>query len=173
MRTELVATVNGRDLALSIESTDGRWTLSLDGRAIEVDAVRLGNGLWSILADGRSLVVDLAPVGRDPDTPRDAVAGGHALSIQLESARARELRALGNRGGAARRGEKLRAPIAGKVVKLHVEVGSEVAAGDPIVVLEAMKMENELRASRGGTVKSIKVSPGDSVETSQLLVIIE
>ena len=170
MATDLVASVRERDFAVTLERSGERWTLSIDGREIEVDAVRLGSGLWSVIAGGRSLVVDL---GDANDGARDAVAGGHAMAVRLEGARARELRMLGNRGAATKRGEKIRAPIAGKVVKLHVAVGDQVAAGDPVVVLEAMKMENELRATRDGSVTSIEVSPGDSVDTSQLLVVIE
>ena len=65
------------------------------------------------------------------------------------------------------------APIAGKVVKIFVEVGAEVEPGQAVVVLEAMKMENEIKASRAGRVSTIHVAPGASVETRAKLVSIE
>jgi acetyl-CoA/propionyl-CoA carboxylase biotin carboxyl carrier protein len=60
----------------------------------------------------------------------------------------------------------------GTVVKISVEVGQEVSAGDTIVVLEAMKMENSILAERSGTVKEIKVKPGDTVGTGDVVAVI-
>ena len=68
------------------------------------------------------------------------------------------------------RGETLRAPIAGKVVKVLVAVGDEVAAGSPVIVLEAMKMENELVAERGGKVTAVNKQAGQAVDTGDVLV---
>ena len=62
------------------------------------------------------------------------------------------------------------APIAGKVVKLLVEMGTEVAPGTPVIVLEAMKMENEIVAERGGKVTAINKQAGQAVETGDVLV---
>ena len=80
----------------------------------------------------------------------------------------------GSRGGRSRaraaRGETIRAPIAGKVVKVLVAVGDEVAPGTPVIVLEAMKMENELVAERGGTVTAVHKQAGQAVDTGDLLV---
>jgi len=70
----------------------------------------------------------------------------------------------------AARGESVRAPIAGKVVKVLVAVGDQVAPGSAVIVLEAMKMENELAAPRDGTVKRVLVRAGDTVERQALLV---
>jgi len=69
-------------------------------------------------------------------------------------------------------GQGVRAPMPGKIVKILVKAGDKVGAGDPVVTLEAMKMENELCAPVGGTVKAVPVQKGDSVEGGQLLVAI-
>jgi biotin carboxyl carrier protein len=69
-------------------------------------------------------------------------------------------------------GQGVRAPMPGKIVRILVKAGDEVEAGDPVVTLEAMKMENELCAPVGGTVKAVSVQTGDSVEGGQLLIAI-
>ncbi|HEU0034736.1 MAG TPA: biotin/lipoyl-containing protein [Kofleriaceae bacterium] len=89
--------------------------------------------------------------------------------LQVEDALHRRLAsATGARAQAT--GESIRAPIAGKVVKVLVAVGDVVAAGSPVIVLEAMKMENELVAERGGTVTQIPKTAGQAVDTGELLV---
>jgi acetyl-CoA/propionyl-CoA carboxylase biotin carboxyl carrier protein len=65
------------------------------------------------------------------------------------------------------------APMQGTIVKVLVEVGATVAAGQPIIVLEAMKMENNINAGAGGTVRELKVAPGDAVSSGDVLAVIE
>jgi glutaconyl-CoA/methylmalonyl-CoA decarboxylase subunit gamma len=78
------------------------------------------------------------------------------------------------RGGAvATSGQVLRAPMPGRVVLVEVEVGQAVAPGDGLVVLEAMKMENEFKATTSGTVKEIPVKAGQTVNPGDVLVVIE
>lgn len=144
------------------------WRIRCGDRTLELDAVRLPSGTWSIIYEQRSLLVD---VERGVDGALAIYVDGERTELRLEDARTRKFAAMVNHAsGVSSKGETLRAPIAGKVVKLVVAVGDEVAAGDPVIVLEAMKMENELAASRDGAVKSISVSEGDSVETGQTLV---
>ena len=117
------------------------------------------------MVDGVSFVVDL-------DRRRTGIAasvGASEVLLAVEDALHKRLAsAAGPR--TAVRGESLRAPIAGKVVKVLVAVGDQVAPGSPVIVLEAMKMENELVAERGGTVATITKSAGQAVDTGDLLV---
>ena len=69
--------------------------------------------------------------------------------------------------------EEIKAPLAGKVVSITVEVGDSVEEDDEIMVLEALKMETSVYASAGGKVKEIKVKPGDQVEEDDLLMTLE
>ena len=71
------------------------------------------------------------------------------------------------------KGEGIRAPMPGRVVEVFVEAGDEVSAGDVVLILEAMKMENELRSPGKATVMSVNVKPGDSVAGNQLLVALD
>lgn len=168
MRQELSATLGDREVAITVErGRDGRWRVAVDGGPEQpVDAVEIRPGTWSLLVDGRSVLVDL-------DRRPGAIAllvDGEEVRVELADARKRRLAQAVGAGRAGARGELVRAPIAGKVVKLLVTAGAEVAPAQGVAVLEAMKMENEIRADRGGTVDAVHVAPGQSVESGELLV---
>ena len=168
MKKELLVSGAGRDAAISIEAgPDGGWQVTLDGQPRAVEARLLRPGTWSIVLDGRSHVVDLDP-------RRQGLAASVGLAevvLTVEDAQLRRLRQATHRGPPPR-GEEVRAPIAGKVVKWLVAAGDEVAAGQAIAVLEAMKMENEIVAERGGTVRDVLRTVGQSVETGELLAVL-
>ena len=167
MKRELIVTADGRDRTVMVEGPgpDGRFRVTVDGAEREVDAVALRPGTWSVILDGKSYVVDL-------DRRRGGIAasvGASEVVLRVEDAlRKRLASAAGAR--TALRGEQIRAPIAGKVVKVAVAVGDQVAPGTAVIVLEAMKMENELAAERGGTVSAIHRSAGQAVDAGDLLV---
>lgn len=168
MKKELLVSGAGRDVAISIEpGPDGGWQVLVDGVPRAVEARLLRPGTWSLILDGQSHVVDL-------DRRRAGVAASVGLGevmLTVEDAQLRRLRQAAHRGPAAR-GEEVRAPIAGKVVKWLCAVGDDLAAGAPIAVLEAMKMENEIVAERGGVVARVLPAVGASVETGELLAVL-
>jgi len=150
--------------------------VELDGAQVTVDGKALGASHLNALAGTpiRNLVVDHAshtlvmdPVGRG----LWAVGSyGERHEVEVIDERTRHIRSLtggGQKGGGQ---SVLKAPMPGLVVRIGVEAGSRVEAGAPLVVLEAMKMENELRATGAGVVKGIKVKPGQAVEKGQVLV---
>ena len=167
MKRELIVTADGHDRTVVVDGPgqDGRFRISIDGTDHDVDARALRAGTWSLVIGGRSYLVDL-------DRRRNGIAasvGASEALLQVEDALHRRLAsAAGARP--ATRGESIRAPIAGKVVKVVVAVGDQVAPGAPVIVLEAMKMENELAAERGGTVSAIHKAAGQAVDTGDLLV---
>jgi biotin carboxyl carrier protein len=167
VKRELIVTAEGRDRTVIVDGpgTDGTFRVSIDGVEHQVDATALRPGTWSLIIAGRSYQVDL-------DRRRTGIAasiGASEVMLQVEDAlRKRLASAAGPRASA--RGEMIRAPIAGKVVKIAVAVGDQVAPGSPVIVLEAMKMENELAAERGGTVAAIHKAAGQAVDTGDLLV---
>ncbi len=167
MKRELIVTADGRDRTVVVEGPlpDGRFRVTIDGQTREVDAKPIRPGTWSLVLDGASFVVDL-------DKRRTGVAasvGASEAMLQVEDALHRRLATAASPRGAAR-GETIRAPIAGKVVKVLVAVGDTVAPGSPVIVLEAMKMENELVSERGGTVAQVAKQAGQAVDTGDLLV---
>jgi biotin carboxyl carrier protein len=168
MKRELIVTAQGRDRTVTVEGPldDGRFRVAIDGVERLIDARALRPGTWSLLIDGASFVVDL-----DPRRAGIAASVGAAeVLLTVEEALHRRLATAAGVRAVAQRGESIRAPIAGKVVKVLVAPGDQVAPGAAIVVLEAMKMENELVAERGGTVTSIHRVAGQAVDTGDLLV---
>ncbi|HEY4177672.1 MAG TPA: biotin/lipoyl-containing protein [Kofleriaceae bacterium] len=167
MKRDLIVTAAGAERAVTIDGPrpDGSFGVIVDGTERAVDAKMIRPGTWSLVLDGRSFVVEL-------DQRRNGVAasvGASEALLQVEDALHKKLAKAASPRAAAR-GESLRAPIAGKVVKVLVAVGDNVAAGSPVIVLEAMKMENELVAERGGTVSQITKQAGQAVDTGELLV---
>ena len=167
MKRELIVTADGRDRTVVVEGPlpDGRFRITLDGKTREVDARAIRPGTWSLMLDGQSFVVDL-------DKRRGGIAasvGASEAMLQVEDALHRRLASAASPRSAAR-GESIRAPIAGKVVKVLVAAGDTVAPGAPVIVLEAMKMENELVSERGGTVSVVAKQAGQAVDTGDLLV---
>lgn len=167
MKRELIVTADGRDRTVTIEGPlpDGRFRVAIDGAERLVDARAVRPGTWSLVIDGKNFVVDLDP----RRTGIAASVGASEALLQVEDALHRRLsQAAGTR--VAAQGESIRAPIAGKVVKVLVAPGDQVAVGAAVIVLEAMKMENELVAERGGTVTAIHKTAGQAVDTGDLLV---
>ena len=166
MKRELIVTAEGRGRSVIVDgpAPDGRFRITIDGVEQLVDAVALRPGSWSLIIAGRSYQVDL-------DRRRGGIAasvGAGEVMLQVEDALQRRLASAGTRAPA--RGESIRAPIAGKVVKVLVAVGDSVAPGSAVIVLEAMKMENEIAAERGGTVSAIHKAAGQAVDSGDLLV---
>jgi glutaconyl-CoA/methylmalonyl-CoA decarboxylase subunit gamma len=142
----------------------GALEVRVSGRKVGVDVVDVGQQL-SVIMDGR--VVDLTTEGTPPDL--GAVASGLRAYVRVESERQRAADAA-KRGKGGSGGKVALSPMPGRVVKVLVSPGDSVAVGQPLVVMEAMKMENEIRAKTAGTVARVHVSAGDTVESNAKLV---
>lgn len=163
-----VAIVDGKELPFHFEKT-GETTarIEIDGKVEEIDIARVGAHDYSLLLDGIAHDIDLA---RDGDKVKAAWQGAVLEFKLLDEKKLR-------RGGAAaadvaHSGDVV-SPMPGKVVKVSVAVGQSVKVGDGIVVVEAMKMENEFKSPREGVVKKVNVKVGDAVEGGAILVVIE
>jgi biotin carboxyl carrier protein len=172
MRGELIATAgsDGLELGVSVAAEDGKWRIRVDERELLVDAVRIRPGTWSLLLNGRSVIVDVD----ETKQPHQFHTHQAVTPILLESAQRKRLaRQLGQGQGKKSRGEIIKAPIAGRVVKIHVEVGETVEAGTCVAILEAMKMENEIMCKQPGVVASVDAAAGESVDTGARLLSIK
>jgi biotin carboxyl carrier protein len=175
LKRELIVTHDGTESAVFVEGPleNGRLRISITGnapRVFDVDAKQVRPGTWSLVVDGHNYVVDLDKRANLHGKVAASVGASEAVLL-VEDAAHRRLAAAAPRTQA--RGETLRAPIAGKVVKVLVAVGDPVAPNTAVIVLEAMKMENELISERGGTVKVIHKQAGQAVDTGDTLVELE
>ncbi|MGH7271414.1 MAG: biotin/lipoyl-containing protein [Polyangiaceae bacterium] len=147
-----------------VEQPNGVVEAEVDGRRVDLDAVAIGAQV-SVRVDGR--VIDLTTEGAPPKL--GVVASGHRSYVQVESERMRS--ADQAKKATAVAGERvIKSPMPGRVVKVLVAKGDTVKAGQGLVVLEAMKMENEVRAKADGVVAAVHVTQGAAVEGSAKLI---
>jgi len=142
-------------------------TLFRDGEPVNATIRRVGERRFSVLVDGRSISLSLEE--RSNGTMRLRTRAG-TRSLVVRDRRALVLRELGMENGRRSRAAELHAPMPGLIVQVLVEPGDRVRSGDGVVVLEAMKMENELAASEDATVAAVHVRAGTAVGKGQLLV---
>jgi acetyl/propionyl-CoA carboxylase alpha subunit len=151
--------------------------VDVDGRRLAVDAVLVGSAAWSLLVGPaeaghhgrRSYEVGIV---ERPAGELWVYVNGRVVPVRFGGQRWRRRRA----GPAADTGsgpQRIAAPMPGRVVKVLVRPGEAVTARQGLVVIEAMKMENELRASRPGIVRDVRVAEGASVEAHTVLMVIE
>lgn len=145
------------------ELPSGALDVSVGGKRVAVDVVSLGGSL-SVRVDGR--MVDLTTEGQPPEL--GAVASGHRSYVRVESERQRAA-AAAKKGGAGSSDKLVKSPMPGRVIRLLVAANTEVTAGQTLCVVEAMKMENEVKAKAAGVVTEVHVTEGATVEANAKL----
>ena len=148
----------------------GSRSVVLDGRERPYSAERLAGGTISLIIEGRSLEAIVRPSGKDGFVVQ---LGGHEFEVRVKDERDLLLDRFGMAAIAREGVREIRAPMPGLVLSVAVEEGAGVQPGSSLLVLEAMKMENEIRCDGSGTVKTIHVAPGDAVSKNDLLIEIE
>ncbi len=164
------ATLNGQERTIDLEHVGGtQFRIALDGGTpVEIDAERVEGSVVHLLRGTESHDVD---VEEDGDA-LNLLVGDDIVTVELLDERKKRLKSAKSGGGSEGKA-LLRAPMPGKVVKVLVEVGQEITDGAGLVIIEAMKMENELRAPRAGKVTNIFVKEGQTVEGKAELVTVE
>jgi biotin carboxyl carrier protein len=143
---------------------NGSLSVTIDGRKVDADVMALGEQL-SIRVDGK--VVDLTTEGSAPQV--GVIGRGYRTYVEVESERQRAANAVKKGGGGASE-NVVRAPMPGRIVKVLVNKGDSVTVGQPLLVMEAMKMENEIKAKGAGAVAEVHVVTGAAVESGAKLV---
>lgn len=157
-------TVDGRSYEVDL-GPEGTF---VDGEPVQADLEHVeGTDLHSLLLDGRSHRI-LA--GREAAGGWDLHLGGRRYRAEAVDERTRAIREMTGAAAGPLGPRPVRAPMPGMVVKVEVEVGDTVAPGQGVAIVEAMKMENELRAESAGVVTRIHVEPGQAVEKDQILI---
>jgi biotin carboxyl carrier protein len=149
----------------------------VDGLPIDASLQALGGGRYLLLGDGAPARVVLEPdgPGEGGSRAREAIVDGFRFVVETEPERVASLRERASQGRAASvHGGPLqvKAIIPGKVVAVSVTIGDTVTAGQQLLVVEAMKMQNELRAPRDGAIERVGVAVGANIEIGDLLVVI-
>jgi biotin carboxyl carrier protein len=171
MSAKLFATINSaaEPLVLERRSPNAPWTLPGEDAA---DLVRTGPGMYSLVHKGRSFRVLVLKHDAEAGTVRLRI-GAHGYTLKLEGERSRLFQLLGIDKAARTMARELKAPMPGLVLKLLVKEGDVVQKDDPLLVLEAMKMENVIKSTGGALVKKIHVQERSAVEKGQLLLSFE
>jgi biotin carboxyl carrier protein len=166
--------IGGRARQVVLQRRGPGWHVLVDGAPYDVHAAAVGGETRSLLigdgsGTGRSVTAVVVP-GRSPEHLQVAV-GGRTVPVRVVPAE--RSRRRGNAGGDETGPQRIVAPMPGKVVRVLVAPGDTVAPRQGLVVVEAMKMENELRAARAGRVASVSVVEGQSVDAGAVLAVVE
>jgi biotin carboxyl carrier protein len=164
------AECQGQARRLTVTRVGSPAAVQLDETSHEVDFTLLGGGSFSLIMNGRSYQVDVVEEG---EGMLAICVDGELHRVEIEEEGRRRRKAPGAAGQAKGGPQTIAFPMPGRVVKLLVSPGQEVSAGQGVIVVEAMKMENELKASGPGVVKEIKVREGAGVAGGEVLVVIE
>jgi biotin carboxyl carrier protein len=159
--------VNGRLVQVNVHRTNGQFLVSVDGREWTIDAARIDPHMLSLLLGSSSHEVTIAA---DPVSGQLAVGVGTVPLAVTVNGRRRWGRK--DDGGSGRGPQQLVAPMPGKIARILAKTGDAVSRRQPLVVIEAMKMENELRATRDGIVTEVLVQERQSVDAGALLLVV-
>jgi biotin carboxyl carrier protein len=166
--------LNGRVRSVSIERAgrSDRYRVTVDGVATLVDAQRSGEfGLSLLFPDGAHAAARVAMAPGSAPGELLACLRGRCAAVVVNGRRTG--RGAADTGAGAEGEQKVVAPMPGRVVRVLVAAGDDVQARQAVVVVEAMKMENELRSPKSGRVKDVAVGAGASVEAGRVLMVIE
>ena len=159
--------VDEKDYKLEIVDGPRKLEVKIDGRVIKVDNYNVSAGrITTLLKDNCPYEFEISK----DDSAYDCWFSSRMSRCEVVSEKqARYAKLMGNGAGSGKV-QLLKAPMPGLVVKVEVEPGQQVKKGDGLVIVEAMKMENELKASYSGIIKEIKVEAGQTVEKNQALI---
>jgi biotin carboxyl carrier protein len=160
--------ISGKTRTVELQRDSDRWKISLDGAPLDADAVEISPNVFSILLNGESYEVRLAAAN---DGKLTLQTRHHEFIAEVVDPRTWR----GRRHGAveAEGRQQIVAPMPGKVVRLLVKAGDKVETGQGLLVVEAMKMQNEVRSPKTGTVERLLAKEGQPVNAGEILAWID
>jgi biotin carboxyl carrier protein len=158
--------LEGRRHIVELTHAGDRPQWKINGREVAAGALEISRGAYSVIVDGGSFEVQVD----DSSTGLRIVADGFEYSAAIENSR--ELKK--NRAGAAEAQgrQNILAPMAGKIVRTLVQAGDQVQAGQGLVIVEAMKMQNEVRSPKSGTVERLGVVEGQTINPGDVVAVV-
>lgn len=164
------AKTSEQEYVIDVRNSDDGTSVLLGDRPVEVELKKIDTqSFFSMLLDGRSYQIFVER--RDGDY--EVTVNGRKHIVALEDEKSRMVRKVIKADAGSQGAVELKSPMPGLVVKVNVEEGQEVERNDSLLIIEAMKMENEIRATSSGVVKKIFKKDGDSVEKDAVLMVIE
>lgn len=160
-------TIGEKTWRVELSQVSGTWKCKLDGREIALDFAPTQKGSGSLLLGGQSWEVRQESAGAEPGI----AVGQEHFGVSVRDPRS--LRARRRSDNAGDGIKKITAPMPGKVVRILVAAGAEVEAGQSVLVIEAMKMQNELKSPKKGILRKIMAGEGSAVEAGQILAEVE
>jgi biotin carboxyl carrier protein len=160
--------IAGKTRIIELQRDSDRWKISLDGAPLDADAVEISPNVFSVLLNGESYEVRLAAAN---DGKLTLQTRHHEFIAEVVDSRAWR----GRRHGAmdAKGRQQIVAPMPGKVVRVLIKAGDKVEAGQGLLVVEAMKMQNEVRSPKTGTVERLLAKEGQPVNAGEILAWID
>ena len=159
--------VGGKARRLELEKAAGGWACRLDGQPVPIDAVITRRDVLSLLVNGHAYEIKREQTATD----LHLWVGRSRFAVELRDPRS--LRSRQRAAGDEKGPRKVLAPMPGRIVRLLAAENSEVEAGQGIVVVEAMKMQNEIKSPKKGTVKKVLATSGAAVNSGDVLAIVE
>ena len=172
-----VGVVDGKEHVVVVEEHDSGhiYRVTLDGREYTIDAHSMPSEIVTALIDNKSYDIDLERA--DGDNALDGRLGvrvrGRVIYLDMLDERRKKMRDAQATRFAENGVVRITSPMPGKVIRVMVSVLENVSEGQGVIVVEAMKMENELKSPKNGQVKEVRAKVGDSVDTGTLLMVIE
>jgi biotin carboxyl carrier protein len=161
----LLTTASGpKTRIVDLERVSDRWRILLDGEPVQADVVEIAPNTLSILIRGESHEIRIS---RGPGENLSVQTGLREFIVEVSDPRSWRGRRLGHVEAEGR--QQIAAPMAGKVVRLLVKSGDQVEAGQGLLVVEAMKMQNEIRSTKSGTVERLLAKEGQPVNAGEVL----
>lgn len=177
-KMSFIGRLDDTEHTITVEDSDEdihHYTVELDGRVYNVDAHSMPSEIVNVLIDNKSYDLDL-----ERSNPSDSLDGrygvrvrGRVIYLEMLDERRKKMKDAQMTRFSESGLVRVVSPMPGKILRVLVAEGQNVKEGDGLVVVEAMKMENELRAPRDGVVKSVVAKAGDSVDSSSLLLTID
>jgi Biotin carboxyl carrier protein len=158
----------GKTRVVELTRQNDAWKISLDGNTLDANAVEVAPNIFSVLLSGDSHQIRIAPRPDGTLTLHTGLAEYHAEVSDPRSWRGRRQGAVEAEGR-----QQITAPMPGKVVRLLVKQGDSVEAGQGLLVIEAMKMQNEIRSPKSGKIEKIFAQEGQPVNAGEVLLWVE
>lgn len=167
---KLEADIEGKQHQIEIKRDGDKVLAEIDGRSFDVEVSEPESGTYLIKNQGKIFEAYVAPRANQSE-PMKVSVGGREIEVRITDPK--RLRGTFGIGEQADGLAEIKTAMPGKVVRFLVEAGTAVEKGDSVMVVEAMKMQNELKSPKNGIVREIRISEGDTVAAGDVLAIVE